>query len=78
MRAGRSIVTSFCAWKSAITQGRVIAQSRSFGREQMLNHFPRFAPGGPPEREKCVQRALRENRPTLKFRRLEMTKLFEN
>ncbi len=68
----------FLRMENAIAQGRVIAQGRGFGGEQMLNHFPSLAPGGPPEREKGVQRTLRENTPTLKFRPLEVAQFFEH
>ena len=59
-------------------QCSVITQRRCVGGEQMLDHFPRLAPGRPAQSQKPVQSAIREYTPTLKLRHLEMTKLLEH
>ena len=66
--------------KDVLAQMGIIAQRRIIGGEQFLDHFARFAPGGPAEREKFVQRLLDKDAPVLafKFARFEMAVTFEN
>ena len=53
--------------KDVLAQIGVVAQRRILGGEQLLNDFARLAPGGPAEREKCVQRFLDKDAAMLAF-----------